>query len=185
MPKKQTPDLLKYPFAGKKVYYSGSITGVEEKDLEFPEQLVGYIEKLGAQVIDPHVAISQKLKKDAFLAALVTSHGLTRKEWENLPPHEQSKRVYQHDIALVDQATHLVALLNGTSFGVAMEIQEALRKPDIGLNLTPILGLVHENFLDRLSLMIKGAAEIYPHFHLQTYQTLTEAQKAIHKFLSI
>jgi hypothetical protein len=170
-----------HPFTGKKIYYSGSMSGVPEKDLQFPEQLIQYMKKNGAKVLDEHVAIPHKY--DQMIQLLVKGHGITVAEWNALEEREQDLKIYEHDIRLVNEATHVVALLNGISMGVGMELQEALRKPERGLSQTPILGLFHQEFAIKVSRMIKGAAQKYPHFHLKAYDSLEEAQDHLHKFL--
>jgi hypothetical protein len=77
MVKAETKSTPERPFTGTKVYYSGSISGVAEANLDLPEQLVEYMQQGGADVLDPHVAIPVKLKREAFFDALVASHGLT------------------------------------------------------------------------------------------------------------
>lgn len=171
----------KYPFIGKKIYYSGSMGGVSEVDKEFPERLVTYLKQKGATVLDEHVAIPHKY--DEMLALLVKSHGISLSEWVKLAEHEQDLKIYEHDIRLINQASHVIALLNGISMGVGMELQEALRKPELGLPLTPILGLFHQDFSVKVSRMVKGAAQKHPHFHLKAYSSLEEAQSHIHNFL--
>ncbi|HSX40405.1 MAG TPA: hypothetical protein VLF68_02210 [Candidatus Saccharimonadales bacterium] len=177
---KKTPER---PFGGLKIYYSGSMAGVAELDLDFPSQLVTYMEQGGAEVLDKHVAIPHK--GDEFLAAIALTHGFTFEEWQGLAQHEKDTRIYRHDMKLIDQATHVITLLNGASHGVGMEVQEALRKPHMGLNHTPILGLVHESAGANLSPMMRGASHVYAElFQLQTYTNLESAQQAIHTFLT-
>lgn len=170
------------PFEGTKIYYSGSMTGAPELDLDFPLQLIQYIEKGGGQILDPHVAIPHK--GDEFLAAIAAAHGFTFEEWTGLEQHERDIRIYKHDIELVNEATHVVTLLNGASHGVGMEIQEALRKPQMGLNLTPILGLIHESMVTKLSAMMRGASKLNDQFILRPYSDLSQAQEEINSFLT-
>jgi hypothetical protein len=65
-----------------------------------------------------------------------------------------------------------------------MELQRALDKPALGKNVTPMLGLIHQDLFDNVSPMVRGAAQQYPHFHLRTYNSLADAQKVIHGFLA-
>src|SRR6185437_16666826 len=109
----RVPANLERPFAGSSVYYSGSVSGVSEADLRLPEQVVEYMEQGGAYVLDPFVAIPKSLKKEEWLGALAAAHSLTVEEWQGLAASEQARRVYELDISLVDEATHVVALLNG------------------------------------------------------------------------
>ncbi|MEK7526093.1 MAG: hypothetical protein AAB546_01285, partial [Patescibacteria group bacterium] len=92
--------------------------------------------------------------------------------------------IRKQDNEWVDQATHLVAVVNAPSHGVGMEIERAILKPQRGLNETPILCLIHETLLDKLSFMVRGVSEDeHPSFHLKTYTNLQEAQNTVHDFL--
>ena len=59
--------------------------------------------------------------------------------------------VRQIDTEWVDEATHVVAVVNSPSHGVGMEIERALLKPERGLPFTPILCLIREDLLEKLS----------------------------------
>lgn len=134
-------------------------------------------------MLDPFVAIPSKLEPDAFLGALAAAHNLTVRQWQEMASAERNGRIYRHDIGLVEQASHVVALLNGPSPGVDMELQHAFNKPLLGLNETPVLGLVHASIADVVSPMVQGAACYYPLFHLERYTNAEEAQQAIYQFL--
>ncbi|MFH1895887.1 MAG: hypothetical protein ABH814_00200 [bacterium] len=121
------------PFTGLKVYYSGSIRGVPESDPDLPWKLVQYMVQNGANVLSEHVA------------------GRTREEMQEIRLRKLGPRaneflespepwivVREEDVRWVDEADYLVALVNGPSHGVGMEIERALLKPDRGLPRTPI-----------------------------------------------
>lgn len=170
------------PFSGTKVYYSGSIYGVQESDIHLPEKLVHYMQENGAQVLDEHVAIPHK--GEIFHTAVALSQGFTLEEWFGIEEYQQALRIYEHDIRLVDESTHVVVLANGRSHGVGMEVQRALDKPHLGLTITPILVLVHEGFLPRLSFMLRGAAEKYEHMSICVYCSTEQAKEAMYEFLT-
>lgn len=178
-------EVMHKPFTGKKIYYSGSLTGTPEFDLQFPKQLVAFMENNGAHVLDPHVAISPQLKgeREAYFENLGLKYNLSLNDWNNLTYEDQDKTRYTYFINLLDEATHVVALLNGPTTGVGMEIEHALLKPKLSLNGTPILGLVHKDKREMLSPMIRGAAQVYDHFYLKTYTSVTEAHRHIQQFL--
>lgn len=173
------------PFAGTFVYYSGSIKGVKETDPDFAWQLVQYMSKQGTDVLSEHVAARTLEEMETIRARRC---GLNIDELLLIKQSEQgSKFLRQKDLEWVHQATHVVALVNGPSHGVGMEIQEALRKPQLGFNHTPILCLVHQDILQSLSGMVKGISpevdgEI--EFYLKTYKDLSEAKLIIHDFLT-
>ncbi len=169
------------PFEGLKVYYSGSIKGTPELDPQFPWKLVQYMSENGADVLSEHVAARSQLEMDEIRARRI---GISIQEY-NEDPHPWVA-VRRQDIAWVDQATHLVALVNAPSLGVGMEIQRALDKPKMGLNKTLILCLIQEEIAPRLSFMVRGiTSEESPEFQLQTYQNLQQAQSHIFDFLSL
>ncbi len=171
------------PFSHVHVYYSGSISGLPEADLQFPAHLVDYMKENGAHILDPHVPLAGD--KKAFTKAISECHGLTIEEWLALKRHERDSRIYSHDIKLVDQATHIVALLNGTSFGVGMELQRAFDKPKLGLTTTPVLGLLHDDNSEKISPMITGATHIHKQFVIKHYKTLADAKKIVFEFLTM
>jgi len=176
----ETGDSKEMPFKDLKVYYSGSIKGAPEAEPDFPWQLVQYMGKGGADVLSEHVAARSQQEMDEIRA----------KRWgmeiqEMLSQPEPWFGIRKKDIEWVDEATHVVALVNAPSHGVGMEIERAILKPERGLNETPILCLVHEQMIDKLSYMIRGVAESEsPTFQLETYTSLEDAKAIIHDFLT-
>jgi hypothetical protein len=168
------------PFTGLKVYYSGSIKGAPEAEPDFPWHLVQYMGQGGADVLSEHVAARNQHEMDEIRA----------KRWgmeiqDMLAQPEPWFGIRKKDTEWVDEATHFVALVNAPSHGVGMEIERALLKPERGLNETPILCLVHEQVLDKLSFMVRGVSEEeHLNFNLRTYSNLEEAKAIIHSFLT-
>lgn len=173
------------PFAGKLVYYSGSIKGTREAQPDFPWQLVQYMVENGASVLSEHVAARTPEEMDQIRARKC---GLTIDELLAIKQSEQwSKFIRRKDLEWVHQATHLVALVNGPSHGVGMEIQEALRKPQLGFNHTPVLCLIREDSLNSLSGMVSGISPEVDgqiEFFLKTYRDILEARAIILNFLT-
>lgn len=166
------------PFEGKKVYFSGSIKGATEADPHFAWHLVQYMGQKGANVLSEHVAARTREEMDEIRAAR-TGQIIE----EMLAQPEPWFDIRRQDNEWVDQATHVVALVNAPSLGVGMEIERAILKPERGLPLTPILALMHEDLLGRLSYMVRGITPEEADFHLKLYSTLPEAQKHIDNFL--
>lgn len=165
-------------FDGKKVYFSGSIKGAPEPDPHFAWKLVQYIGERGADVLSEHVVARSQAEMDQIRAL---RSGLEMQEM--LADPEPWFRVSDQDNIWVDEATHMVALVNAPSHGVGMEIGRAILKPERGLNRTPVLALIHRNLLDSLSYMIRGISPEKAAFQLRTYQDLAEAQAHTHDFL--
>jgi hypothetical protein len=169
------------PFEGRIVYYSGSIKGTPEPDPEFAWKLVRYMGKNGADVLSEHVAARNQQEMDEIRTRRI---GITIQEFQKNP--EPWFAIRHQDLKWVNEASHVVALVNAPSLGVGMEIQRALDKPKLGMNETPILCLTREDLLPKLSFMIRGvSAEESSNFQIKTYQNLEQAQKHIFDFLSL
>ncbi len=160
------------PFEGKKVYFSVGVRGqVTNPDLG--PQLVKAMQVGGATVLDEHVVIkdpTERLNKFLENSGLFPTTELER---------DQAYR--KMDLQWVDEATHLVAVVDGPSIGVGMELERALSKPERGLNLTPILTLVHHDNLQTLSAMVKGVID--PQFKLCAYYDIADAKRSVARFL--
>jgi len=172
-------------FAGKKVYYSGSIKGSPEKDPSFGKKLVAYMMNHGAEVLSEHVVAENP---DEMFAILANKTGKTVQELKDMREHRfEDWAIYIRalDLEWVDQSDYMVALVNAPSHGVGVEIQRALDKPVMGMQTTSILCLVHVDVYDKLSAMILGVShKDHPNFILKTYSTLEEAQKWIDEVVS-
>ena len=168
------------PFEGCRVYYSGSIKGVPESDPEFPWKLVQYMGANGADVLSEHVAGRNQQEMDEIRARRI---GTTIQRLKEDPAPWFGIR--RQDLAWVDESTHVVALVNAPSLGVGVEIQRAIDKPRLGLNLTPVLCLVRSDILPKLSYMIRGISTDESRlFQLREYTTLESAQRHIYDFLT-
>lgn len=164
-------------FSRKKIYYSGSIQGIKNLEPNFAWELVQFMISHGADVLSEHVAGRNQAELDEIFTK---RSGYVRKKLDN--PEEIARKV---DMGWVDEATHLIALVNGPSHGVGMEIERALHKPSRGLNETPILCLVHEGLYNKLSWMIKGVIkDEAPQFRLTTYTDLKNAKEIVREFLT-
>lgn len=169
------------PFENLKIYYSGSMQGAPEPDPEFAWKLVQDMIQKGADVLSEHVAARNPQEKEEIIAR---RFGKTVDQLKANPQSDND--IYTQDLEWVDQATHLIALVNGPSHGVGMEIEHAILKPRLGLNETPILCLIQENIRPRLSRMVSGISlQKAPNFQLRTYQNLDQAKQHIFDFLTI
>jgi len=170
-------------FEGIKVYYSGSIKGAPELDPDFAWNLVQFMKEGGADVLSEHVAGRNKDEMDQVRAGKM---GITVEALRDIPREVYVRDVIRkQDLEWVDQATHMVALVNAPSHGVGMEIQEAILKPRLGLNLTPVLCLIHEDIYSQLSGMITGVSDQEnSEFYIKKYKTLQEAKDIVSSFLT-
>lgn len=163
-------------FEGMKIYYSGSIRGVPNPDPEFAWKLVQFMIAKGADVLSEHVAARNHEEMDEIFAR---RSGVDRRKLAE--PWYEARRI---DFEWVNEATHVVAVVNGPSHGVGMEIQRAIDKPRMGMNLTPVLCLVHEELFDKVTWMIRGVSAIEsPVFRRAVYLALQDAQNKIEEFL--
>lgn len=164
-------------FEGCVVYYSGSIKGVNI-DPNMGYELVRYMIANGAYVPSAHVGARNK---DEMREVFKIMSG--EDEGEDGVDPKAPELCYKIDMNWVDEATHVVALVDGPSHGVGMEIMRAMQKPYRGLRSTPILCLVHEDNLEKLSYMVLGATYEYGLLSVHTYSSEEEAQSKIHRFL--
>lgn len=165
------------PFLGYKIYYSGSIRGVVNSEPEFAWKLVQNLISKGADVLSEHVAARNfdEMDDTFFRKSGVDRRSLTE-------PWFAAREV---DFEWVDEATHMIAVVNGPSHGVGMELQRAIDKPRMGMNLTPVLCLVHESLFENLTWMIRGVSETeHSGFELRTYKSLEDAEKITVDFLT-
>lgn len=161
------------PFAGTTVYFSGSIHGIHQ-GVDIAADLIQFMIAGGADVPSAHVGAASAEERNKMLAART-----------NYAFHEDPEpwfAVRERDALWVDEASHVVAVVNGPSHGVGMEIERALLKPERGLNATPILCLVQYEFLNGLSYMIRGLR--HAAFRLETYVTVSDAQQLVTSFLT-
>ena len=78
----------------------------------------------------------------------------------------------------------MIALVNGPSHGVGMEIQRAIDNAEMGKPKISILCLVQERRLKDVSWMIRGKQKKeYPNFSLKTYKNQEGAKKIVDNFL--
>ena len=165
------------PFERAKVFYSGSIRGAPEADPDFAWHIVRFLVRGGAEILTEHVAARSVAEMERIRA-----RKMGRSVQELYADPERWYRIRSLDAGWVDEATHLIALVNSPSHGVGMEIERALLKPERGLGLTPILCLIHGDRLDSLSYMIRGIRE--PGFYLRTYSGLVDAKRIVREFLT-
>lgn len=176
-------EIRKRPFEGLKIYYSGSIKGAREINPDFAWDLVQYMIGGGANVLSEHVAARNKTEMDQIKARRM---GISVDALKKIPRAIYVRDVVRkQDLDWVDEASHVIALVNAPSHGVGMELQEAILKPRLGLNLTPILCLVHMDVCTGLSGMITGVRDDEnSQFYVGVYQNLDEAKAMVHTFLT-
>jgi hypothetical protein len=163
-------------FKGIKVYYSGSMQGVQEQDLDFPKKLVDFMQDCGANVLSYHVALGKEEGNKLLFQQIKIDPKKTSIE-------KISKIIRRQDISWVDEADCMVALVNSPSLGVGMELQRALDKEKLGMKKTPILCLVRADLKDKLSFMVSGInIKESDVFYLRSYKDLDEAKKHISDF---
>ncbi len=173
-------EVKKNLFDGKRVYFSNSIKGDMGRVVDIGAEVVNFMSENGADVLSENVAF---LKPEEGLPIFERRTGVDLAKITD--PVERARIIRKVDLDWVDEATHLVAVVNGASYGVGMELQRAIDKPRMGMNVTPILCLVQKNELSGLSSMIRGVdvvAEGVP-FEIATYRNSRDAKGKIVKFL--
>ena len=168
------------PFERLKVYFSNSIKGEIGKVEDIGVSVVTFLIEKGADVLSENVAF---LKPEIGLPIFQRRTGIDlTKVTDDM---ERARIIRKADINWVDNATHLIAIVNGASYGVGIELQRAMDKPKMGMNRTPVLCLAHKDSFSGLSNMIKGidpVAEGIP-FELTAYEDLEDAKIKITDFL--
>ena len=166
-------------FEGKIIYFSGSMQGVLNTDPNFSYDLVQFMISNGAKVLDVHVVgRTDEEKRRLFIQdnGFDTNSEITPNPW---------LAVEEVDIKQVDEATHVISLVNGPSHGVGNEIQRAIDNYEMRGLKTEILCLVQEDRLNNLSWMIRGKEKPkYPNFHLKTYTDFGDAKRIVEEFLT-
>lgn len=163
---------------GANIYFSSSIKGLTNNDPEFNFKIVKYLKNKGFRVLSEHVAgLSKKEKDDLFLK----NTGIDIRKLENTEPWTVA---YKVDMDWVDKADYLIAIVDGPSHGVGMEIMIAILKEERGLNRTEIVCLVHKDNLNNLSWMIRGIPKKYLNFQLQPYTDFDSVISILDAFLN-
>ncbi len=165
------------PFTGCKIYFSNSIQGILNQDPSLGWNIVGYLAENGADVLDRHVAGRTQEEKDKLF---IEENGFFYRDVEN-----PKVAIEETDIKKVDQATHIIAFVDGPSHGVGNEIQRAIDRYEFKGENVQILCLVSSERANKLSWMISGKeSPKYPIFRLKVYSDMEEAKKHILEFLT-
>ena len=98
---------VRKPFRGKKIYFSNSVTGVPDVKRDFGWRLVAYMKKNGAEVLSDFVGARSK---DEHIKMFLEKTNFDRDK-EPIPWFFVRKT----DTKYVDEATHLVTVVNGPS----------------------------------------------------------------------
>lgn len=169
-------------FHDKKIYYSGTIRGIPNADPNFPWNLVQFMINNGANVLDEHVGARNREEMGQIF------HRKSGIEISAIADKtERAKVARRVDLEWVREATHFIALVTTPSIGVGIEIQETIRKPDLGFNKTLMLFLVAKDVVDKdaLSNMVTGIDPEIENvdFEIGVYETEEEAKNIITNFL--
>lgn len=165
------------PFAGKKVYLCGAIMGLKDRDHHhFISKTAHYLIEQGADLLDEHI------KADATEEMIEIIFQRTGVRRDQVP--KPWLTTYEQDMSWIDEADFVIAFVDGPSLGVGVEIARTSLKKELGLNPTPLLLLVHQDNLDRLSLVVRGMASALEQVELVTYQQFADIQKIITRFLA-
>ena len=162
------------------VYVSVSISAGIIK--EIPLIIADAVKNAGGIINDPHVIYAgqdKKLSNKYFKETIKQILGRLP-NFSNLK--DLANTVYKLDTYLVDQATHLIIVLENPSFSVGMELERALSKPARGLPETKILGLIHKDKYQKLSKMVIGAQG--RGFKIKKYKSILEIKQIVKSFLN-
>ena len=161
-----------------KVYFSNSIQGNRGENFEFGLKIVEYLKFLGFDILSEHVAqLDNKDREKIFFKKT----GIDRRRLEE---REYCSITYKWEIKWVDKADYIVTIVNGSSYGVGMEIMRALTKEERGFNRTKIVALVREERIKFLSKLVKGASTEYSNFIIKKYTDLNSVKRILRKELN-
>jgi len=165
-------------FQGRKIYFSGSIRGVPHPDPDFFHSLISYMKENGALVLSEHVGIKNVEERNSLFVKL---SGIDR-SGELFDP---ASKIREANLLWLNEATHCIAVCDTASSGVGMEVQYALLKYRMGLNLTPVLCLVRADLFSDVSNMVKGISQKDSSVaFVRKYKDLKNAEEKIAVFLS-
>lgn len=162
-------------FSHCQVYISAPIFGQKDQHHINVPQLVEYIMENGGDVLDEHI---KGETVEEMVAIVERRTGVNR-----LASDEPWKIVYQQDVEWVDAATHMILFVDSPSLGVGMELMRGLLKPELGHEASPILLLVHEDNLPKLSMMVRGIPEDKYQVSLATYRDFSDVTSLVDNFL--
>ncbi len=171
------------PFDGKIIYFSAALSGGRHKDPRLLLDVADYMEKNGAVILNKHVPIRDGNERNSMFIRLSGIDRLwPQDDWIN---GDASPLIREASLEWVDRATHLVAFVDTPSFGVGIEIQEALRKVKMGMNLTPVLCLFPaRKWEKKKSNMVKGIGpKDSPAAYVESYKNKEHAEQIIYDFL--
>ena len=158
------------------MYVSASIYGLKDENHVSVPLLVEYIMTNGGDVLDEHIRGKDLQEMNDIVY---------RRTGVNRLEHDEPWRiVHQQDVDWVDASTHMIIFVDGPSHGVGMELMRGLLKSELGLNRTPILILIQEENLPKLSLMVRGIpTDKYP-VQLETYRDFNHVKELVDEFLN-
>ena len=165
-----------------KIYYSGSIAGTAEEDVELPVKIVEFLAAKGHDVLSKHVALpSNYTSANGFKFKLPQAILDMPKMPEG---YELFQAVRKNDVESVDAAEYFIVLINAPSHGVGMEIERALLREERGLSAVPMLCLLHEKNKDKASWMIRGVDQnIHKNFEIFLYNNFNNIKTKLESFV--
>ena len=165
-----------------KIYYSGSILGVPEEDLELPVKIVQFLLKEGHEVLSKNVAFPSNYTNADGTKIKLPQAIL---DMQPIPTGEElHKAIRKIDTECVDSAEYIIALINGPSHGVGMEVERALLREERGLPAAQILCLAQERNKNKISPMIRGVdRDIYRNFDIFLYTDFEDIKVKLKSFV--
>ncbi len=152
------------------VYFAGAIRGDRVAAAEMRE-IVLYIRLLGLNVLTEHI-----IEPDPF-EAHAKAMGV---EKANITAED----IERQDMAWLDQATHVVAEISGSSTGTGRIIEYGRLKGQFGKVPAKVLCLYREDRRKIASPLVRGMTQDrYPNVEVYAYKDSAEMKKIIKDFL--
>lgn len=157
------------------IYLAASIAG-GRMNQDVVSGLLEFLRERKHTILDWFVAASGDWR-DAFRENV----GFSKETWEVLSPEKRRQLGFSQEMKWIEQADCLIAEVSAEgSYGVGGEIHHAYLKERLGLPLTPILCLYHQEGGEPTSTWIRGRN---PDFvWLRPYVSLAEVQRIVGEF---
>ena len=152
------------------IYFAGAIRGDRVAAAEIRDMII-FIRLMGLSVLTEHI----------IEADTVTAHAKVMGKDRASVTAEDIER---QDMAWLDQATHVIAEISGSSTGTGREIEYARNKEHFGKVPAKVLCLYKKERESIASPMVRGMSpEKYPNVKVVSYDSMSAAKEIIKEFL--
>ncbi|MCL2439043.1 MAG: hypothetical protein FWD15_00860 [Alphaproteobacteria bacterium] len=167
----------------RKIYYSGSMSGAKEVNIQLPIDIVEYLEGQGHNVLSRHVAFMHQPNVETPDGQKFHVRESMLADFAKMTRAEIDLAIRAYDLADVEAAEYFIALVNAPSHGVGMEIQHALLRPRLGLSPVPMLLLIDAEKSAKISPMLGGICKKAHPIEIYPYRDLADIKQKLKNFI--